>query len=142
LENMEDKIQHVKKLRDKLEQGIMGKIPFSHRNGNKEMRLPNTSNIGFEFVEGEAILMRMDDKGICASSGSACTSGSLEPSHVLRAMGIPFTSVHGSIRFSLSRYTTEDEIDYVIRELPEIITFLRSVSPFGREALNAICTVQ
>jgi len=142
LENMEDKIQHVKKLRDKLEQGIMGKIPFSHRNGNKEIRLPNTSNIGFEFVEGEAILMRMDDKGICASSGSACTSGSLEPSHVLRAMGVPFTSVHGSIRFSLSRYTTEEEIDYVIRELPEIIIFLRSVSPFGREALNAMCTVQ
>ena len=98
--------------------------------------------IAFEFVEGEAILMRMDEKGICASSGSACTSGSLEPSHVLRAMGIPFTSVHGSIRFSLSRYTTEEEIDYVIRELPEIIIFLRSVSPFGREALNAICTVQ
>ncbi len=142
LEHMADKIHHVRKLRDKLEQGLMEKIPFAHRNGHKEMRLPNTLNIGFEFVEGEAILMRMDDKGICASSGSACTSGSLEPSHVLRAMGVPFTSVHGSIRFSLSRYTTEEEIDYVIRELPEIIIFLRSVSPFGREALNAICTVQ
>ena len=142
LEHMKDKMPHVRKLRDKLEQGLMEKVPFAHRNGHKEMRLPNTLNIGFEFVEGEAILMRMDDKGICASSGSACTSGSLEPSHVLRAMGVPFTAVHGSIRFSLSRYNTEEEIDYVIKELPEIIIFLRSVSPFGREALNAICTVQ
>jgi cysteine desulfurase len=142
LEHMKDKIPHVRRLRDKLEQGLMEKIPFANRNGHKEMRLPNTLNIGFEFVEGEAILMRMDDKGICASSGSACTSGSLEPSHVLRAMGVPFTSVHGSIRFSLSRYNTEGEIDYVLKELPEIIIFLRSVSPFGREALNAICTVQ
>ncbi|MEJ2717157.1 MAG: aminotransferase class V-fold PLP-dependent enzyme, partial [Deltaproteobacteria bacterium] len=89
-----------------------------------------------------AILMRMDEKGICASSGSACTSGSLEPSHVLRAMGVPFTSVHGSIRFSLSRYNTEEEIEYVIRELPGIIEFLRQLSPFGRENLNAACIVQ
>ena len=142
LENREEKNNRVRSLRDKLERGILEKIPFAHRNGHKELRLPNTSNIGFEFVEGEAILMRMDDKGICASSGSACTSGSLEPSHVLRAMGVPFTFVHGSIRFSLSRFTTEEEIDYVIKELPEIILFLRSVSPFGREALSAVCTVQ
>ena len=85
--------------------------------------------------------MRMDEKGICASSGSACTSGSLEPSHVLRAMGVPFTSVHGSIRFSLSRFNTEEEIEFVIQELPGIIGFLRSISPFGREALNALCAV-
>jgi len=142
LENREEKNNRVRSLRDKLERGILEKIPFAHRNGHKELRLPNTSNIGFEFVEGEAILMRMDDKGICASSGSACTSGSLEPSHVLRAMGVPFTFVHGSIRFSLSRFTTEEEIDYVIKELPEIILFLRSVSPFGREALSAVFTVQ
>ncbi|HTY25169.1 MAG TPA: cysteine desulfurase NifS [Desulfomonilaceae bacterium] len=142
LENREEKNNRVRSLRDKLEEGILEKIPFAHRNGHKELRLPNTSNMGFEFVEGEAILMRMDDKGICASSGSACTSGSLEPSHVLRAMGVPFTFVHGSIRFSLSRFTTEEEIDYVIKELPEIILFLRSVSPFGREALSAACTVQ
>ena len=111
-------------------------------NGDIESRLPNTLNIGFEFVEGEAILMRMDEKGVCASSGSACTSGSLEPSHVLRAMGVPFTAVHGSIRFSLSRYNTEQEIEFVIKELPPLIKFLREMSPFGRESLAAACTVQ
>ena len=132
----------VKELRDRLETGLIEKISSAHRNGPEEPRLPNTLNIGFEYVEGEAILMRMDDKGICASSGSACTSGSLEPSHVLRAMGVPFTAVHGSIRFSLSRYTTRAEIDYVIEELPGIIEFLRAMSPFGREYLDAACRVQ
>jgi len=102
-------------------------------------RLPNTLNIGFEFVEGEAILLRLDEKGICASSGSACTSGSLEPSHVLRAMGVPFTAVHGSIRFSLSRYNTEQEIDCVLDEMPAIIESLRAMSPFGREYLSQVC---
>lgn len=139
---LDEENDRVKRLRDRLEEGILKTIDLVHRNGHKEERLPNTLNIGFEFVEGEAILMRLDDKGICASSGSACTSGSLEPSHVLRAMGVPFTSVHGSIRFSLSRYTTEEEIDYVIQELPGIIGFLRSLSPFGREYLNAACRVQ
>jgi cysteine desulfurase len=131
----------MRRLRDKLEQGISDRVPACRRNGHKEQRLSNTLNLGFEYVEGEAILMRMDDQGICASSGSACTSGSLEPSHVLRAMGVPFTSVHGSIRFSLSRYTTDEEIDYVIEVVPGIIQFLRSVSPFGRESLEAACTV-
>jgi len=125
--------ERVKHLRDRLEEGLMERIPLARRNGPKESRLPNTLNIGFEYVEGEAILMRMDDKGICASSGSACTSGSLEPSHVLRAMGVPFTAVHGSIRFSLSRYNTAEEIEYVVSELPGIIQFLRAMSPFGRE---------
>ena len=134
--------ERVKHLRDRLEEGLMERIPLARRNGPKEPRLPNTLNIGFEYVEGEAILMRMDDKGICASSGSACTSGSLEPSHVLRAMGVPFTAVHGSIRFSLSRYNTAEEIEYVVRELPGIIQFLRAMSPFGREYLDAACKVQ
>ncbi|HOI17710.1 MAG TPA: aminotransferase class V-fold PLP-dependent enzyme, partial [Geobacteraceae bacterium] len=98
-------------------------------------RLPNTCSVAFEYVEGEAILLLMSEKGICASSGSACTSGSLEPSHVLRAMGVPFTCAHGSIRFSLSRFTTDDDIDTIIRELPPIIHRLRELSPFGREFL-------
>lgn len=134
-------IERIRNLRDRLQNGILQAVPAARINGHLECRLPNTLNIGFEFVEGEAILMRMDEKGICASSGSACTSGALEPSHVLRAMGVPFTAVHGSIRFSLSRYTTEQEIDYVIRELPGIISFLRSISPFGRENLNGACTI-
>lgn len=142
IENFEEETTRVRTMRDRLEHGLISVVHDSHRNGHKDSRLPNTLNIGFDFVEGEAILMRMDDKGICASSGSACTSGSLEPSHVLRAMGVPFTSVHGSIRFSLSRFTTEEEVDYVLQVVPEIIGFLRSVSPFGREVLSAVCTVQ
>ena len=110
----------------------MGKIPNARLNGHKEKRLPNTANIGFEFVEGEAILLKMDEKGIAASSGSACTSGSLTPSHVLKAMGIPFTFVQGSIRFSLSRYNTEEDIDHIIASLPPIIGRLREISPFSK----------
>jgi cysteine desulfurase len=142
LEKIEYENNRVKKLRDRLQQGLLDKIPAATLNGHPEFRLPNTLNIGFEYVEGEAILMRMDDQGICASSGSACTSGSLEPSHVLRAMGVPFTAVHGSIRFSLSRYNTEEEIEYVLDVLPGIIDFLRQLSPFGREDWSAACTVQ
>jgi cysteine desulfurase len=142
MEKFEVENGQVARLRDRLQNGLLEGIPAAQVNGNLQIRLPNTLNMGFEFVEGEAILMRMDEKGICASSGSACTSGSLEPSHVLRAMGVPFTSVHGSIRFSLSRYNTEEEIEYVIRELPGIIEFLRQLSPFGRENLNAACIVQ
>lgn len=95
--------------------------------------MPNTSNIGFEYVEGELILLHLSDIGVCASSGSACTSGSLEPSHVLRAMGIPFTALHGSIRFSLSRFTTEKEIDFVVEHMPAIMDKLTSISPFQDE---------
>ncbi len=120
----------VPALRDKLQKGLLDAIPDCLINGDTENRLPNTLNISFKNVEGEAILLKMDRLGICASSGSACTSGSLEPSHVLRAMGVPFTYAHGSIRFSLSRYTTEEEIDFVIREMPAIIKNLRDLSPF------------
>ena len=120
----------VKHLRDKLENGLLASIPNAIRNGHKAQRLPNTSNISFEYVEGEAILLHLNTVGICASSGSACTSGSLEPSHVMRAMGVPFTAAHGSIRFSLSIYNTEDEIDFVLRHLPPIIEKLRNMSPF------------
>lgn len=120
----------VKRLRDKLEKKILAIIPCSRVNGDPLNRLPNTTNISFEFVEGEGILLLMDEYGICASSGSACTSGSLQPSHVLRAMGVPFTMAHGSIRFSLSIYNREDEIDFVIEKLPPIIERLRSMSPY------------
>jgi len=111
-------------------------IPNAMINGDTENRLPNTSSIAFEYVEGEAILLMMNEHGICASSGSACTSGSLEPSHVLRAMGVPFTAAHGSIRFSLSRYNTEDEIDKILEVLPPIIERLRELSPFWKKAMQ------
>ncbi len=120
----------VKKLRDKLETAILKNCPDSRLNGDKENRLPNTTNISFEYIEGEAILLMLDKYGICASSGSACTSGSLEPSHVLRAMGVPFTAAHGSIRFSLSRYNTEEEVNYTIEKMAPIVNQLRELSPF------------
>ena len=129
-EMMEEENSRVRQLRDKLEDGLLASIPRSLLNGNKENRLPNTSNISFEFVEGEAILLHMNRYNICASSGSACTSGSLEPSHVLRAMGVPFTAAHGSIRFSLSIYNTDQEIDFVLQKMPQIIADLREMSPF------------
>jgi cysteine desulfurase len=125
----------VRRLRDKLESGILESITGSMRNGTEEERLPNTSNISFQYIEGEAILLLLDELGICASSGSACTSGSLEPSHVLRAMGVPFTSSHGSVRFSLSRYTTEQEIDFVLKELPPVIQRLRNISPYWQDSM-------
>ena len=129
-ENLEEENSRVKYLRDKLENAILKKCPDSRLNGDRENRLPNTTNISFEYIEGEAILLMLDKYGICASSGSACTSGSLEPSHVLRAMGVPFTAAHGSIRFSLSRYNTEEEVDYTIEKVPGIINRLRELSPF------------
>jgi cysteine desulfurase len=120
-------------LRDKLEATLLESVTNSMVNGDTENRLPNTTSIAFEYVEGEAILLLMNEHGICASSGSACTSGSLEPSHVLRAMGVPFTAAHGSIRFSLSRYTTAEEIDFVIEKMPPIIARLRELSPFWNQ---------
>ncbi len=124
----------VRSLRDRLENALLETVPQSMVNGERANRLPNTSSIAFEYVEGEAILLMMNEHGIAASSGSACTSGSLEPSHVLRAMGIPFTAAHGSIRFSLSHYTTSEEIDFVIAKMPPIIERLRQMSPFWKQA--------
>jgi len=129
---IEEENTRVRSLRDKLEKAILEKIPNTRINGHPQLRLPNTTNIGFEFIEGEAILLMLDEFGIAASSGSACTSGSLTPSHVLRAMGVPFTFVQGSIRFSLSRYNTEEDIDYIIDKLPPIISRLREISPYGK----------
>ena len=130
LAGMEAEQTRVPALRDRLERELLAAVPDAMINGDTEHRLPNTTSIAFEYVEGEAILLRMDQFGICASSGSACTSGSLEPSHVLRAMGVPFTYAHGSVRFSLSRYTTAEEIDFTIRTVPPIIRELRAISPF------------
>jgi len=125
-------ITSVGKLRDKLENELLRHIPNVIINGDRKNRLPNTTSVSFEYVEGESILLMMDELGICASSGSACTSGSLEPSHVLRAMGVPFTAAHGSIRFSLSIYNTEEEIDFIVEKLPPIIEHLRNLSPFWK----------
>jgi cysteine desulfurase len=122
----------VGQLRDKLESELLRRIPNVMINGDSKNRLPNTTSVSFEYVEGESILLMIDEFGICASSGSACTSGSLEPSHVLRAMGVPFTAAHGSIRFSLSIYNTEEEIDFIIEKLPPIIEHLRNLSPFWK----------
>ena len=129
-ENIDDENTRIRKLRDKLEKGILATCPGSMVNGDTQNRLPNTTNISFEYIEGEAILLMLNRFGICASSGSACTSGSLEPSHVLRAMGVPFTAAHGSIRFSLSRYSTEDQVDFVIEKTAPIVNRLRELSPF------------
>ncbi|MDD3764715.1 MAG: cysteine desulfurase NifS [Nevskiales bacterium] len=123
----------VRALRDRLEAGIVERVPRCIVNGDPESRLPNTSNIAFEFIEGEAILLLMNQYGIAASSGSACTSGSLEPSHVLRAMNIPYTAAHGSTRFSLSRENTQADVDRVIDVMPAIVARLRELSPFWNE---------
>ena len=132
-ESLNYEMTEVKRLRNKLETGLLSKIYNARLNSSAANRVPNTTNIGFEYVEGELILLNMNDVGICASSGSACTSGSLDPSHVLKAMGVPFTALHGSIRFSLSRFTTEEEIDYTIEKMPEIIDRLTKISPFQKE---------
>ncbi len=126
-------IQKMAALRDKLEKGIADAIADVKVNGDVQNRVPNTTNISFGYIEGESILMYLNDFHICASSGSACTSGSLEPSHVLRAMKVPFEFAHGSIRFSLSDENTEADIDLVLKELPPIVERLRAISPFYKQ---------
>lgn len=135
--HLDEENTRVKALRDYLESKILEKIPNTLINGDRNNRLPNTLSVSFEYVEGESILLLLSDLGICASSGSACTSGSLEPSHVLRAMGVPFTAAHGSIRFSLSIYNTKEEMDYIIEHLPPIIQRLRDISPFWKDYLKS-----
>lgn len=122
----------VRGLRDYLETELLARIPASSINGDRKNRLPNTLSIGFDAVEGESILLLMDQVGICASSGSACTSGSLDPSHVLMAMKVPFESAHGTIRFSLSTYNTQKDIDHIVESMPPIISRLRDISPFWK----------
>jgi len=130
VKHLPDYATRVKALRDKLEKGLLASFRNSSLNGEAGRRVPNTTNVGFGYIEGEAILLYLDGKGIAASSGSACSSGSLEPSHVLRAMGVPFTSAHGSIRFSLSRYTIAEEVDYVLSVMPEVVNRLLEISPY------------
>ena len=127
-------MEKVARLRDQLEQGLLQTIPDVKVNGDPAHRVPNTTNLSFGYIEGESILMYLNDFGVCASSGSACTSGSLEPSHVLRAMKVPFQFAHGSIRFSLSDQTTQEDIEVVLKELPAIVKRLREISPFSRMA--------
>jgi len=129
--NMEAEAKAVGALRDRLESGILAACPNVRVNGDAKHRLPNTLNVSFEYIEGEAIAYRLSDLGICISTGSACASGSLDPSHVIRAMGVPFTAVHGSVRFSFSRYNTMEEVEYVLKSLPPVIAALRELSPFG-----------
>jgi cysteine desulfurase len=131
---MESEAKTLGAMRDRLEAGILEKCPDVRVNGDTEHRLPNTLNVSFEYIEGEAIAYRLSDLGICISTGSACASGSLDPSHVIRAMGVPFVAVHGSVRFSLSRYNTMSEVDYVLEKLPPVIKTLRELSPFGPES--------
>ncbi len=137
--NMDYENTFVRGLRDRLENTLLKTVANTKVNGDRQSRLPNTTSISFEFVEGEGILLMMDEFGICASSGSACTSGSLQPSHVLRAMGIPFTMAHGSIRFSLSVYNTEQEVDFILEKVPPIIETLRSMSPYWKSGATQVC---
>jgi cysteine desulfurase len=130
MKHMEYENTEVAKLRDRLQEGILAVVPHSFVTGDASNRLPNTLNIAFEYIEGEAILLLMNKQGIAASSGSACTSGSLEPSHVMKAMGIPYTAAHGTVRFSLSRYNTPEEIERVIEAVPPIVAQLRKLSPY------------
>jgi len=132
-ENIENENIVVKKLRNSLEIKIAEQISDIRINGDFENRLPNTASISFEYIEGEAILMLLDQFNICASSGSACTTGSLEPSHVLRAMGLPYTAAHGTIRFSFSRYNTQADVDFIVEKLPPVIEKLREYSPFWQD---------
>lgn len=121
-------------LRDRLEKGIICSCPDVIVNGDPGNRTPNTLNVSFKYIEGEAIAYRLSDIGICISTGSACASGSLDPSHVIRAMGVPFVALHGSVRFSLSRYSTPEDVDYVLEKLPPVIRNLRELSPFGPDS--------
>jgi cysteine desulfurase len=131
---LESETAEIARLRDKLEKGILASCPNVRINGDTANRLSNTLNVSFEYIEGEAIAYTLSDLGICISTGSACASGSLDPSHVIKAMGVPFIALHGSVRFSLSRYNTESDIDYVLEKLPPAIKRLRDLSPFSPDS--------
>jgi len=126
--------RHIQGMRDRLLQGILTKISGSHLNGHKEKRLPGNINVSFEFIEGESLLLWLDDEGICASTGSACTSGSLEPSHVLLATGLPVEISHGSLRLTLGDINTEQDVDFVLEVLPKVVSRLRDMSPLYRKS--------
>lgn len=135
LEHLEEKNEKLTGLRERLIDGL-SEIPHCILNGDRERRLPGNVSFCFEGIEGEAMLLLLDDKGICASSGSACTSGSLEPSHVLLAIGRPHEIAHGSLRLSLSEENTEEEVDYIISGVKEVTAYLRGISPVWRALEN------
>ena len=135
-DKMDEHNQKLRKLRDFYETEIEKRIPYIKFNGNKENRLPGLSNISFKFIEGEGLLLNLDLKGICASSGSACTSGSLDPSHVLLAIGLPHEIAHGSLRISIGKYNTKEDMDYLITNLEEIVQRLRDMSPLWEEFME------
>ena len=133
--NIDENAKKLIKVRDRIIAGL-AKIPYSELNGDKEKRLPGNINFCFEGIEGESLLLLLDDKGICASSGSACTSGSLDPSHVLLAIGRPHEVAHGSLRLSLGNDITEEAADYIIRSVDEVVTYLRNMSPFWKDLVS------
>ena len=135
-ENLEEHNKKIKELRDYYVEQVKQKIPYIKINGDMEKRLPGNSNISFRFIEGEGLLLNLDLKGICASSGSACTSGSLDPSHVLLAIGLPHEIAHGSLRISIGKYNTKEEVDYLIESLVEIVNRLREMSPLWEEFIE------
>lgn len=135
-ENLEEHNKHIKMLRDYYVEQVKEKIPYIRINGDMEKRLPGNSNISFQFIEGEGLLLNLDLKGICASSGSACTSGSLDPSHVLLAIGLPHEIAHGSLRISIGKYNTKEEVDYLVENLVEIVSRLREMSPLWEEFIE------
>jgi cysteine desulfurase len=137
IKNHEEEEARVRGYRDRLEKALEQRIPCVQVNCKNAPRLPNTLNVSCHYIEGEGILYQLNEYGICASSGSACTSGSLEPSHVLRALNIPFTAIHGSIRFSFSRYNTDEDIDRIIDVFPEVVANLRKLSPYWDNEKNA-----
>ncbi len=137
VERQKEDEEKIKRMRNRLEKALVERIPSVQVNGKESPRIPNTLNISFHYIESEGLLFQLSSRGICASSGSACTSGSLEPSHVLRAMRVPVTAIHGSVRFSLSRYNTEEDIDAIIEAFPEIVAGLRKMSPYWDNERNA-----
>jgi len=136
LKNMDREREHLWKLSERLKEGIMKRVEFVRQNGHPQNRIPNTINLSFEFVEGESIVLGLDIHGICVSTGSACTSGSLEPSHVLMALGVPPELAHGSVRFSLGSGNTEEEMDYTVEKVAEVVERLRMMSPLYADAMR------
>ena len=135
VKELDSEVKRLTKLRDRLIDGILEKIPYSRLNGSRENRMPGNCNVSFEFIEGESVLLLLDMNDICASSGSACTSGSLDPSHVLLAIGLPHEKAHGSLRLSLGLYNTEEDVDYLLEKLPPIVARMREISPLYEEFL-------
>jgi cysteine desulfurase len=133
-------VAHMRATRDRLQKGLLNTIDDVILNGDQVDRLPNTVNAGFKYIDAEALLMMMDAEGVCVSAGSACKSGSLEPSHVLMAMNVPLGAIHGSVRFCVSRYTNEEEIDTLVQKTAKIVKRLREMSPFGKQDKPAALT--